>query len=184
MSQNGDFDISKYVHGRVAVFIDASNIYHSQKTLGWKVDFEKLHKYFWSELQLVLAHYYTGLDPQNKGQVRFFKHLVKFGYAVISKELKIIKIGKDSHRHKGSLDIELALDCYILKDKFDTLVLLSGDSDFAPLLDKLKEGRKRIIIVSTRGHVAVELLERGKFVELDKIRRFIEYKSQETPKGL
>jgi len=40
--------LAKFLKGRVAVFIDASNIYFSQKTLGWKIDFKKLR----SEIEL------------------------------------------------------------------------------------------------------------------------------------
>ncbi len=36
--------ISRYVKGKTAVFVDASNIYFSQKSLGWKIDFKKLKK--------------------------------------------------------------------------------------------------------------------------------------------
>ena len=37
--------IQKYTKGKIAIFIDASNIYFSQKTLGWQIDFKKLKKY-------------------------------------------------------------------------------------------------------------------------------------------
>jgi uncharacterized LabA/DUF88 family protein len=176
--------IGQYAKGRVAVFVDASNIYHSQKTLNWRVDFKKLFDYFSRETTLVSCHFYTGIDSGNEKQCSFLKHLEGFGLRVVSKELKIIKTGKNTERHKGSLDIELALDCYITRNTFDTLVLMSGDSDFSPLLDHLKKENKRIIVVSARGHVAVELLSRAKFVEIGKLRAFIEYKIQKAPKGL
>ncbi len=166
------------------MFIDASNIYHSQKTLGWKVDFEKLRLYFQKETNLTSILFYTGLDPKNEKQVSFLEHLQRYGYKVVSKVLKVIKTGQNTYRHKGSLDIELALDCYIARNTFDTLVLLSGDSDFSPLLDHLKAERKKIVIMSARGHVAVELTSRAKFVDLGKIKQYIQYKIQEAPKGL
>ena len=38
--------ISKFVKGKVAVFIDAANILYSQQTLGWRVDYQRLKTYF------------------------------------------------------------------------------------------------------------------------------------------
>ena len=176
--------VSGYVTGRAVVFIDASNIYHSQKSLGWRIDFAKLRTYFAQHTNLISTHFYTGLDSKNAKQLSFLRHLEIFGFKVVSKELKVIKTGHDTHKHKGSLDIELALDCYIARKTFDTLVLLSGDSDFSPLLDRLKQEGKKIIVMSTRGHVAVELLSRAKFIELGKLRPVVEYKIQEALAGL
>ena len=52
---------------------------------------------------------------------------------------------------------------------------LSGDSDFAPLLDAAKQQGKRVIVMSTKGHIAKELLERAKYVNLKKIKEKIIY---------
>jgi hypothetical protein len=49
---------------------------------------------------------------------------------------------------KNSADIRMVVDaldlCYS-KDHIDTFALLSGDSDFSPLVSKLKENEKRVI---------------------------------------
>ena len=50
---------------------------------------------------------------------------------------------------------------------------VSGDSDFAIVLDKLKYKNKRVLVVSTRGRVAKELLERAKFIDLRKLKNEI-----------
>jgi len=31
--------ISKFIRGRVYVFIDAANIFYAQRTLGWKISY-------------------------------------------------------------------------------------------------------------------------------------------------
>ncbi len=56
------------------------------------------------------------------------------------------------------------------KEKYDTAVLLSGDSDFAVPIDRIKKVGKRIIVMSTRGHIAKELLERAKYIDLRKLK--------------
>ena len=66
---------------------------------------------------------------------------------------------------------------------FDTLVLMSGDSDFAALLDNVKKAGKRVIVMSTKGHVAKELLERAKYLNLKKLRGEIAYHKNKIPPG-
>jgi len=41
--------IGQYVHGKVYVFIDAENVFYSQRTLGWRISYEKLMRYFKAE---------------------------------------------------------------------------------------------------------------------------------------
>lgn len=43
---DNDAMIRQFVKGETAVFIDSANIYFSQKTLRWKIDFKKLLIYF------------------------------------------------------------------------------------------------------------------------------------------
>jgi len=49
--------IGKFTKGKTAVFIDAANIYFSQKTLGWRIDFKKLLDYFRKETNLYRIAY-------------------------------------------------------------------------------------------------------------------------------
>ncbi len=41
--------ISKFTKGKVTVFIDAANIFYSQKTLKWRISYERLKSYFEKE---------------------------------------------------------------------------------------------------------------------------------------
>lgn len=49
-------------------------------------------------------------------------------------------------------------------------MLISGDSDFSVPVDRIKKVGKWIIVMSTRGHISKELLERAKFIDLRKIK--------------
>ena len=59
---------------------------------------------------------------------------------------------------KGNLDVELVVDALIDVDQYDTFILFSGDSDFIPLLRSLKAKGKEVIVYSTQGLSARELL--------------------------
>lgn len=167
--------IKQFVKGKVFVFIDAANILYSQQTLRWKVDYEKLKKYFEKECDLRAIYFYTGRVGANDKQNLFLKKLENFGYIVKAKEVKRIKISKSSYEWKGNLDVELAIDVLGNINNFDTLILMSGDSDFAPLLDAVKVQGKRTLVMSTKGHISKELLDRAKYVNLKKLKDFISF---------
>lgn len=161
--------------GRVCVFIDAANILYSQQTLRWRMDYKKLKAYFESECDLRGIYFYTGRVGSNQKQNAFIEKLKELGYRVKAKEVKRIRISKNTYSWKGNLDVELTIDVLANLNKFDTLVLMSGDSDFAPLLDKVKENHRRVVVMSVKGHVAKELVKRAKYINLKNLKGQIAY---------
>lgn len=170
-----EYMIRPFVNGRVYVFIDAANILYSQQTLQWRVDYAKLQKYFKSECDVRGIHFYTGRVGDNEKQNAFLEKLGSLGYRVKAKEVKRIKIGKNSYEWKGNLDAELIIDALKHSDEFDTCVLMSGDSDFAPLVDELKAREKWVVVMSTKHHISRELIERAKYVNLKKLKDRISF---------
>ncbi len=166
--------IKNLVKGKVYIFIDGENVFYSQRTLGWRISYHKLMKYFHNECgKSTKCFIYTGLDEDNTKQKKFIDMLDLTGYITRTKVIKKIRRKDGSYQWKNNLDIELALEMVEFKDKFDTAILVSGDSDFAVVLDKLKQAKKRVLVMSTRGHVARELLERAKFIDLRKLKGII-----------
>lgn len=164
--------ISQYVKGKVYVFIDSSNIYHSYKKLGWKIAFAKLQKYLERETDLGKMYFYTAYDPNYQEQCKFLYFLEKVGYTVRKKKVKFIKNGKGGF-HKGNLDVELAIDAVDNRDKFQSFILLSGDSDFEALLKYMRGHKKNCMVISTKGHVSLELIRQAKYVDLKKLKEDI-----------
>ncbi len=168
--------VKDIVKGRAYMFIDAANILYSQQTLGWKVDYKKLKQYFEEECDLKGAYFYTGQVGANDKQKGFLEKSQSFGYRVTAKEVKRIRVGRNAFEWKGNLDVELTIDVIKNLGNFDTLILLSGDSDFAPLLDTVKQAGKNAIVMSTKGHISKELLERAKYINLKKLKDVIAYR--------
>lgn len=50
------FRLEPFIKGRVYVFIDAANIFYSQRTLSWKVAYAKLMKFHNKNLALPIRH--------------------------------------------------------------------------------------------------------------------------------
>src|SRR5213596_1913889 len=62
--------------------------------------------------------------------------------------IELIEIPRRAQTGKNSADIHLCVDAMDLaysKDHIDTFVVVSGDSDFSPLVSKLKELGKHVI---------------------------------------
>ena len=170
--------ISKYLKGRILVMIDAANLESSVKDLGWWIDYIRLRNLFDDKKLVEIRNYcvHHGSENQNK----FFTFLKKNGFVLITKPLKIIKqedILKDNLR-KANFDVEIAVDALEKADKFDTLVLFSGDSDFDYLIKVLKNKNKKVMVISTKHHIAKELImSSNKYVDLRKLRMLIERKN-------
>ena len=166
--------LNKFVRGNVYVFIDAANTFYAQRSLGWKISYEKLMRYFKKECgENTKCFIYAAYDENKQAEQKFLDMLDINGYILRAKALKKIALQGNQNKHKGSLDVELALEMVELADKYDTAILLSGDSDFAPPIDRIKKKNKRIIVMSTKGHISRELIEKAKYVNLKKLKKDI-----------
>ena len=88
--------------------------------------------------------------------------------------IELIEIPKRSLTGKNSADIRLVVDAMDLawsKTHIDTFVVVSGDSDFSPLVSKLKENGKHVIGLGMKGSTS-ELLR-------DNCDEFIYYEDLE-----
>lgn len=161
---------------RLAIFIDAANIFYSQKTLGWRVDYEKFLSYWKKQGKVTGAYFYTAVISTNQKQLKFFKALKKIGYTVITREVKVIKDSKNKKTiQKGNFDVKLAIDIVLKEKEYDMAILASGDSDFEPVLEHLKTIRKKVVVVSARGHIARELIKKAdNYLPLEKLKTEIE----------
>ncbi|MEA3398163.1 MAG: NYN domain-containing protein [Patescibacteria group bacterium] len=170
--------IEKFAKGRVSIFIDASNVYYSQKRLKWRLDFGKLINFFEDQTDLCGIYYYTGRDKKSEKQTKFIKFLEKTGYIVRSKKIKFIKNNKTKNSgngfFKGNLDVELTIDVLETKENYDTLILISGDSDFEPLLKLMKRKYyKKCLVMATKHNISIELIKCAKFINFNKIKNDI-----------
>jgi len=93
--------------------------------------------------------------------------------------IELIEIPKRAMTGKNSADIRLCVDaldlCYS-KEHIDTFVIVSGDSDFSPLVSKLKENGKRVI--------GLGIKESSSNLLVDNCDEFIYYEDLERPLGI
>jgi len=144
--------------GRVLVLIDAANIGKGAQHSGFKVRYRQLARLFREQSQLVDIRFYTA-DFETDAHQGFLRSLQHFGYRVVSKPVKVISTGKSQVIRKANFDVEMAVDAMEILSCYDTLVLFSGDSDFAYLVRHLQSKGKRVVVCSMRGNVARELIK-------------------------
>ena len=145
---------------RAAVYIDGANLFFTQRHLGWQIDFSRLMAFFLSGYASVEANYYVpASEPVSAENAAFSRVLNAHGYRIISKPVKKI-VNKETGVviMKGNLDVELVVDALSGADQYDTFILFSGDSDFLPLLRALQKKGKEVMVYSTQGLSARELL--------------------------
>ncbi|MCH2191014.1 MAG: NYN domain-containing protein [Gammaproteobacteria bacterium] len=119
---------------RVAIFVDVQNIYYTTKqAFGRSFDYRKL----WEDVsflgEIVHANAYA-IESKHIGQQNFQSALRAIGFKVKLKPF----IQRSDGSAKGDWDVGITLDVIDIAPSVDIVVLLSGDGDFAMLIEKVK----------------------------------------------
>jgi len=134
----------KHKHQRVAIFIDAQNLYHSARSLfGGRVNFKALLSTAVGGRQLVRAFGYV-ISTKTGEEKPFFEALIKLGIETREKELQEFFGGAK----KADWDVGLAVDAIRTAEIVDTVVIASGDGDFIPLVEYLKNQGRRVEVIA------------------------------------
>jgi uncharacterized LabA/DUF88 family protein len=131
---------------RVGVFVDVANLLYSARTLRITVDFGKLLDFLRGNRRLVRAHAYCPTSPQPGDEQMFLQAVKGLGYRITTKNYKTFASGAK----KADLDLDLCMDVVRLVDgkAVDCIVLVSGDSDFMPMLDYCSDHGVRVEVAA------------------------------------
>jgi uncharacterized LabA/DUF88 family protein len=115
-----------------------------------------------------------------------WKHYPRYKDELHAHGIELIEIPKRSMTGKNSADIRLVVDAMDLchtNAHIDTFVIVSGDSDFSPLVSKLRENNKLIIGVGLRDSSSNLLVENcDEFIFYEDIEKEEESSSQSLGK--
>jgi uncharacterized LabA/DUF88 family protein len=126
--------IIKHKEQRVGIFIDAQNLYHSAKNLYHsRVNFGAIMKEALGNRSLIRAVAYV-ITTEAGDEKSFFEALAKIGIETKTKDLQIFSSGAK----KADWDVGLAVDAIKMAPKLDTVILVTGDGDFIPLVEYLQ----------------------------------------------
>jgi uncharacterized LabA/DUF88 family protein len=140
-----------YATDRIALFIDGANLYSAAKGLNIDIDFKKLLDEFQKRGVLIRAYYYTAIvEDQDYSPIRPLVDWLDYnGFTVVTKSAKEYTDSNGRKRHRGDMDVELAVDMLEMAGHVDHVVLFSGDSDFRRLIEAVQRRGVRVTVVST-----------------------------------
>jgi uncharacterized protein (TIGR00288 family) len=158
--------VIKHKEQRVGIFIDTQNLYHSAKNLySARVNFGQIVKDGVQGRALIRAIAYV-ITTESGEEKSFFEALEKVGIETKTKNLQIFSSGSK----KADWDVGMAVDAIKLAPKLDTVILVTGDGDFIPLVEYLKinEGCQ-VEVISFGKSSSGKLIEAADdFIDLDK----------------
>ncbi len=134
----------KHKGQRVAVFLDVQNLYHSAKHLyDARVDFNRVVNKAVSKRNLIRALAYV-IRTKTGEEKAFFEALTSLGIEIRVKDLQEFYGGMK----KADWDVGLAIDAVRVSSDVDAVVLVTGDGDFVPLVEYLKNKGKRVEVLA------------------------------------
>jgi uncharacterized protein (TIGR00288 family) len=151
----------------IAVFIDFEN---------FALGFERSRKRF--EIQKVLERLLEKGKIIVKRAYADWTRYREYKQALHEAAIELIEVPKRSAAGKNSADIRMCVDAIDMahsKTHIDTFAVLTGDSDFSPLVSKLKENGKRVIGLGMKDSTSGLLVDNcDEFVYYEDLERQIE----------
>jgi uncharacterized LabA/DUF88 family protein len=167
--------------GRVAIFVDGSNLFYAALQLNIEIDYTKLLAKLTGGSRLLRSFFYTGVDRTNEKQQGFLLWMRRNGYRVIAKDLIQLPDGSK----KANLDVEIAVDMMALVGSYDTAVLVSGDGDLAYAVDAVSYRGVRVEVVSLRSMTSDSLINvSDRYIDLENVKEEIQKTPKQNPNSL
>lgn len=155
---------TKHEEQRVGMFVDVQNLYYSARNIyNARVNFSALLKEAVGQRKLIRATAYV-IRAQMPEEQSFFDALSKAGFEVKAKDLQVFFGGTK----KGDWDVGLTMDAIRQMNKVDTIVLASGDGDYVPLLEYLRNFGVRGEVIAFGKSSSSKLIEAADdFIDMD-----------------
>ena len=148
---------------RVMIFIDGSNLYHvlKQNTDKQNLDYKKFAQKLCGDRELIRTYYYNIRQEtvahahSSDAQDRFLNALYETDYLEV--KLGILKQRGNTMVEKG-VDVMIAADLisHAYEDHYDTAILVSGDADFYPALQVVKDTGKQVEVAAFDSNLSSE----------------------------
>ena len=150
-------------------FIDGQNLNLAVQDMGWKLDFTKFRVYLKEKYGVGTAYYFIGYVDGNSD---LYRSLQIAGYILVFKPTFRSADGKV----KGNCDAELVLQAMIDLKEYKKAIIVTGDGDFAPLVDYLQNNKGcRVEVIAFGRTCSGKLIEEADdFFDLEQEpRRFL-----------
>ncbi|MDH3588341.1 MAG: NYN domain-containing protein [Gammaproteobacteria bacterium] len=155
----------------IAVFIDYENLALGVRDMKSKFHIDLIMKRLLEKGRVVYKRAYCDWSHYRGAE----REMHTYG-------IELMDIPRSKVSGKNSADIRMVVDaidlCYS-KDHIDTFALISGDSDFSPLVSKLKENYKRVIGCGVKSSTSDLLIANcDEFIYYDDLARHAKRKKK------
>ncbi|HJM89789.1 MAG TPA: NYN domain-containing protein [Dehalococcoidia bacterium] len=154
---------------KLGVFVDVPNVLYGAEGLEDKLNMGKLLDHLAVGRDLVRATAYSPVSDNPSEPVerqRFVAPFVPHAYRIVTKPLKRFQDGSI----KGNFDVEMAVDMVTMAERLDVIAVVSGDADFARLVEVIQGRGVRVEVVAFAGSTSVEMRSLAdRYVELGSI---------------
>lgn len=166
---------------RVAVLVDVQNLYYSARNLySSRISFNNLLKVAVGNRVLTRAIAYVIKSDEGNGESEFFSAVNEAGFEIKEKELQVFAGGAK----KGDWDIGIAMDAIRLGAKVDSVVLVSGDGDYVPMVVYLQQSLGCLVEVVAFDKTCSKALKEtaDDFIPIEKYSRRLLFKTEKSVK--
>ncbi len=161
----------------IAVLIDFENIATGTEREGMgRFDIRLVMNRFKEKGRILVARSYAD-----------WGRYAKYKQDLLMQGVRLFELTSHGMQDKNRADVAMVVDCMELaftKDYVDTFVVVSGDSDFTPLVLKLKELDKRVIGCGTRKSTSRLIVEAcDEFVFYDTLKKSSRLRREDPAPG-
>lgn len=120
---------------KIGIFVDVQNIYYTTRdTFKRPFNYRAFYQHLCQSNQIVIANAYA-IDKGDEQQLKFQSALRHIGFDVKLKPF----IQRADGSAKGDWDVGITIDILEAAPELDHVMLLSGDGDFAILLENVRQ---------------------------------------------
>jgi uncharacterized LabA/DUF88 family protein len=164
----------------VGFFSDHSNLYQRLKEIvgpSARINYEAISDFASRYGQMEVAKLFAPWSLRN-GENHFFLSVKEKGIEVVREPLRIRNDGS----YSGNLDALIAYDIGRYADLLKVVIISSGDGDFAPLVRRLRQQGKLVIIIGVDdGSISDDLrIEADETYLVSEIPGLLEYSNNDS----
>jgi len=157
-------------HARLGIFVDVPNLLYGTDR---PIDMGRLLDYLADGREVVRATAYAPVSDnpmEPVQQQRFVAPFVPYEYRIVTKPLKRFADGSI----KGNFDVEMAVDMLTMADRLDVVAIVSGDADFARVVEEIQSKGVRVEVVAFAGSTSQEMRSLAdRYVEVGAITHLL-----------
>ncbi len=152
-------------YNKFMVFIDGSNVFHGCRDLKFQISYEKFLPILKEDKNVIRVFFYSGVKPPVSNEKKFLKMLGHLEMEITTKLLKTRSVRCNSCKKVAKIFTEKGIDAslstdllwYAFQNAYETAIIVTGDADFIPPIERVRLMGKRIELWAFKHSIGNEL---------------------------